>query len=407
MGTTALTGARVIDGRGAAPVDDQTILIEDDRIASVGPGGVPAGVTPDVVIDLHGQTVTPGLIDMHVHTAHPIADSEVWGGRMGRYLSADELAVWSMVNARRAIRAGLTTVRDVGCATDSVFALRRLTGWDVTLGPRVLAAGQLLCITGGHGHQLFGYECDGVDEATKGARLQLKRGADLIKLCATGGAATKHEKITENQFTRAEMTAIVEVAHERGKRVAAHAHATSGIKAAIEAGVDTIDHGVILDDEAVAMMAEAGTYLVPTLSIYPALATIGPSKGLEPHAAEKGAQVAEIHQASLWLAHQAGVKIAFGTDAAGPYHLIGGPGVLRAEFELMAGAGMTPLEVFQAATSVSAEALGLEAEIGAVEPGKIADLVVYPGDPLTDLDLIDTPAMVFRGGTLCGMTESW
>lgn len=399
MSEIALINARVIDGLGSDPIEDAVIRISDGKITEVGNGA--GSLDGAQVVDLGGRTVAPGLIDMHVHVSHPIGDSTVWGGRMGRYLSNDELATWAMVNARRAIRSGLTTVRDVGCDTDSVFALRQLTSWDVTLGPRVLAAGQLLCITGGHGHQLFGYECDGVDEAMKGARTQLKRGADLIKLCATGGAATKHEKITDSQFTFEEMAAIVDVAHRAGKRVAAHAHATEGIKAAIRAGVDTIDHGVILDDEACELMVEHGTYMVPTLSIYHALATVGPSKGLEPHAAEKGKEVSEIHQASLRLAREHGVKIAFGTDAAGPYHLIGGPGVLKSEFGLMIESGFSALDVFEAATSTSAAALGLEDVIGAVRPGLIADLVVYDGDPLTNLELIDEPWLVMRDGVPC------
>lgn len=400
MSNTILRGARIIDGLGNDPLLGHSIVIDGERISGVVPDAqVPAGEDA-LIVDLTGKTVAPGLIDMHVHVSHPIGDSDIWGGRMGRRLNNDELAALAMVNGRRALRSGLTTVRDVGCDTDSVFALRQLTSWDKTLGPRVYAAGQLLCITGGHGHQLFGYECDGVDEAMKGARTQLKRGADLIKLCATGGAATKHEKITDSQFTFEEMQAIVEVTHKAGKRVAAHAHATAGIKAAIRAGVDTIDHGVLLDQESVDLMSEKGVYMVPTLSIYPALANIGPSKGLEPHAAEKGRQVSELHQASLRLAYENGVPIAFGTDAAGPYHLIGGPGVIESEFRLMVESGMPPIQVFKSATSVSAAALGTD-ELGSIQAGLLADLVVYDGDPLTDFALLSTPSQVYRSGVAC------
>jgi imidazolonepropionase-like amidohydrolase len=392
-----IKNCNLIDGTGAALVSNGWLLINGPVIEAVGQGQeMPQA---DSVVDAGGQAVIPGLIDLHVHLSHTLPDPDRWQRPVGTWLNDIEQTINGVVQARRCIGAGLTTVRDTGCGNTSIFSIRDLVRADVLEGPRILAAGKAICMTGGHGYRTS-READGPDEVRKAAREQIKAGADWIKVSATGGARSPNEKITSTQLDEDEIRAAVHEAEKVGIRVASHSHAAAGIKNSIRAGVRTIEHAVMIDDEAASMMLDQGTYVVPTLSVYRALISKGKEKGAEDFARQRAAQVTVHHTESIARAAQRGVRVAFGTDSGGPYHPAGGPGELELEARLMTEAGMSPMQVLMAATRVSAEALDLGEVIGTLEPGKRADLVILDGDPLTDLSSYSRVLKVYRDGVL-------
>lgn len=395
----------VVDGTGREPLPDARVDVVDGRIAWVGrmadrPDDDPGA--PRRRIDATGRTVIPGLADCHVHLCHTLAKASEWGPPAGRWLSESEQIVNGVMQTQRALRAGLTTVRDLGCATTGVFAIAQLTETGAVAGPRVLPAGRIICMTGGHGHRT-GRECDGPVEARKAAREQIKAGARWLKVAATGGARSPNEKLTSIQLDEEEMHAVVAEAGGADMAVAAHAHASAGIGAAVRAGVRTIEHGVFLTDEVVDQMVAAGVALVPTLSVYHRLVERGIAEGAEPYACAKSEEALEPHLDSVRRAVRGGVRVVFGTDAGGPYHQVGADNVL--ELELMREAGMSPMQVLRAATGEAAAVLGVGDETGTVEVGKAADLVALDGDPLLDVSAYGTVAFVVKGGRLNHVAE--
>ncbi|HXY70204.1 MAG TPA: amidohydrolase family protein [Gemmatimonadales bacterium] len=408
QGAAAAVAIRVgtlIDGTGATPVRNAVILVRGDRIEAVGPAvRVPAGAR---VVDLSAYTVLPGFIDAHVHLAsRPIGVGD-W---VHRGITDDEGddALWGAANARATLLAGFTTVRDVGSASFANVAVARAIEAGRIPGPRVLAAGHLIGISGGHCDQnglaagataergpLEGIAA-GVDEVREAVRLQVKYGAAVIKICATGGVLSQGDEIGAQQMTEDEMRAAVETARMLGRRVAAHAHGNEGIKAAIRAGVTSIEHGSFLDDEAVHLMVEHGTWLVPTLFAGWSVGTpeAAAAAHLPPWAAAKGRQAWAALQQSIRLAVAGGVKIALGTDAGVDPH-----GQNAREFELLVTAGgMTPMQAIQAGTMNGATLLGMEHDAGSLEAGKFADLVAVRGDPLADITVLQHPVFVMKGG---------
>lgn len=403
----AIRVGALIDGSGAAPVRNAVILVRGDRIEAVGPAvRIPAGAR---VVDLSAYTVLPGFIDAHVHLAsRPIGVGD-W---VHRGITDDEGddALWGAANARATLLAGFTTVRDVGSASFANVAVPRAIEAGRIPGPRVLAAGHLIGISGGHCDQnglaagataergpLEGI-ASGADQVREAVRLQVKYGAAVIKICATGGVLSQGDQIGAQQMTEDEMRAAVETARLLGRRVAAHAHGNDGIKAAVRAGVTSIEHGSFLDDEAVRLMVEHGTWLVPTLFAGWSVGTpeAAAAAHLPPWAAEKGRQAWEAMQHSIRLAVAGGVRIALGTDAGVDPH-----GQNAREFELLVTAGgMTPMQAIQAGTVNGATLLGMEHDVGSVEPGKYADLVAVRGDPLTDITVLQHPAFVMKGGEI-------
>ena len=402
--SVAIKAGSLIDGSGAAPARNVVILVEDGKIKAVGAGlKIPAQTR---VIDLTGFTVMPGFIDSHIHlTGRTIGEGENWEDASVRDLPQED-AIRGVRNARLTLEAGFTTVRNVGAGDFSDVALRRMIHAGVVPGPRILAAGHSIGSTGGH-CDTNGYNpgifdpdirvgvADGIDQVMASVRYQIKQGADVIKFCATGGVLSEGDAVGVQQYTLDEMRAIVQAAHLADRKVAAHAHGTEGIKTATRAGVDSIEHGSMLDDEAIALMKEHGTFLVPTRMAQEAVegqAKAGILTGLR---AEKALFIAPRASESFKKAVRAGVKIALGTDAGVFTH-----GTNGHEFTLMVEAGLDPMKAIVAGTSAAAELLGLSHEIGAIKPGYTADIVAVKGDPLADIKLLERVDFVMKDGAV-------
>ncbi len=383
-----LTGAALIDGTGALPVTDRAVIVEGDRITGVADASrAPAGD----VLRLEGLTLLPGLVNCHVHLCLGAEADPV------RPLVDDPpglTVLKAALRARQTVEAGVTTVRDLGGKDYLEFAVRRAIAERLIPGPRVLAAGRGVCMTGGHGWW-FGREADGPDDVRKAVREQLKMGADVIKIFATGGVMTPGVEPGSPQLTEGEIRAAIEEARKAGRRVAAHAQATAGIRCCVEAGVSTIEHGVCLDADLVARMKRDGVFLVPTLVAPRAIADGGEAAGIPAFMVRKARAVLDTHGRSFELAARAGVPIAAGTDAGTP---LNPHGSMVPELELMTRYGLAPMEALRAATSSAAAALGLEREIGRVAPGFAADLLAVEGDPLADIGALSRVRLVLANG---------
>ena len=393
-GTLVLSGARIIDGTGAEPVRGRSVVVE---------GGVITAVVDDARaprgngLDLAGYTLLPGLINCHVHLCFGAEADPV------RPLREEPLAltaIKALLRARETARAGVTTVRDLGGREYVEIAARRAIQEGLIDGPRILAAGRPVCMTGGHGHWL-GREADGPDDARKAVREQLKAGADVIKIIATGGVMTPGVEPGSPQMTFEEMRAAIEEARKAGRRTAAHAMAATGISEAIDAGITSIEHGVFLTEEIVAHMRRDGTFLVPTLNAPTAIAAGGLAAGIPQFMVRKSEQVVPAHVASFQLAHRAGVRIAAGADSGTPLNFHGS---LLPELALMVKYGMTPLEAIRSATVTAADCLGLGEVTGRVAPGYAADLIAVAGDPAERIDaLVDLKLVLVNGRAIGGV----
>jgi len=402
--TTVIRAGTLIDGTGAAPVKNAVIVIQGDRITAVGTNvQVPAGAT---VIDLSGATVLPGFIDAHVHLAsHTIGDGD-WQ-HAGLTEMPSQLVLLGAAHAQQDLEAGFTTLRVVGTGGFGDVALRNAINAGWIPGPRIVAAGVSFGIRGGHcdgtnGLQPFalGREAgvaegvaDGVEEVRNAVRYAVKYGADVIKICATGGVLSLTDSVGVQQYTEEEMRAIVETATQLDRRVAAHAHGTAGIKAAVRAGVTSIEHGSILDAEAVALMKQKGTWLVPTLLAGFSVESLATAGRLPPPIAAKALAIAPRMHNSFKLAVDGGVKIALGTDAGVMHH-----GTNAREFALMVRYGMTPMQAIVAGTSSGAALLGLDREIGTIAVGKRADIVAVTGNPLDGIQVLQNVQFVMKDG---------
>jgi imidazolonepropionase-like amidohydrolase len=394
--TVVVRAARMLDVERGEIVEDAVVVVVGDRIRALGADAAPAGAR---TIDLGDVTLLPGLIDLHTHLAYDLEGD--WPHREVTEGVA-EGTLRAVRNARVTVEAGFTTVRDVGASPGFVdVALMRGVerGWIV--GPRVVPAGHSLGITGGHcdvtgyvpGVLELGPEegvADGVDEVVRAVRYQIKHGARVIKICATAGVLSFEESVGAQQFTEEEMRAAVEEAARHGMKVAAHAHGAEGIKAAIRAGVASIEHGSMIDDEAVRMMKERGVYLVPTTH----LADVIDLDLLPPPIRAKAEWVLPRAKENLRRAIRAGVPIAFGTDAAVFPH-----GDNAREFAALVERGMTPAAAIRAATVDAADLLGVD-DRGVIAPGRLADLIAVPGDPLQDVTALERVGFVMLGGTV-------
>jgi imidazolonepropionase-like amidohydrolase len=400
-----LHAGRLFDGTGPELRRDVGVVLKGTRIDKVEAWArlaVPPGAR---VVDLTDATLVPGLIDCHDHLTMELTAG--WEIEPVKGTPTDA-AILGTVNALKTLRAGFTTVRNVGDRDGESVSLRNAITSGLIPGPRLLTARRMLTITGGHGDWNNGFRpgltlagidpaeagvCDSPDACRVAVRTQVKYGADLIKISATGGVLSAGDEIGARQFSDAELQAIVSEAHQLGRKVAAHAHGTEGIKAAVRAGVDSIEHGSILDDEAVRLMKERGTWLVPTLMAGEQVEMSARAGRLPEFAVAKALQVRPKMSESFRRAVQGGVKIAFGTDSAVSPH-----GQNAHEFELMVAGGMTPAEALRAATSGGATLLGRERDLGAIAPGMLADLVAVPGNPLEDIAVMKHPVAVFKDG---------
>lgn len=386
---------RLIDGVSDGMVEDAAVLVEDGRIASVGPAGELSGDAE--TIDLGDATLLPGLIDAHVHLVwsasaepHSLVESEP------RTVTALRCAE----NMRKHLEAGVTTVRDVGSTDGMAIDIARAVQLGVLPGPRVVAAGRAIAMTGGHGWFL-GQEADGPDAVRSAVRQEIKNGATCIKFMASGGVYGHAEEPGSSQLTIEEMRAGVEEAHKAGKKVAAHAYSAEAINNALEAGVDSIEHGSFIDWETAEKIRDQGSYLVPTMSVYAAMDEQGQELGAPEYIQRKTKEVVAATQEALQTAMEAGVKIVAGTDCGAPGHP---HGTLPMELRLMVEAGATPLQAIQSGTSAAAELLGLEAETGSLEAGKSADIIAVGGNPLEDITELGKVELVVLKGEVVHST---
>lgn len=394
--TVVVRAARMLDVRAGRLINDATVVIQGDRITQVG-GPAPAGAT---VLDLGQATLLPGFIDAHVHLTVEIRP----GFELApvRETDADQ-ALHGVANARKTLLAGFTTVRNLGAGDFVDVALMRAIDRGEIEGPRIIPAGHAIGITGGH-CDVTGFApgiatrdplhgvADGVDQVIQAVRQQAKYGARVIKICATAGVLSFDATVGAQQLSEEEMRAIVEEANRHGLKVAAHAHGTDGIKAAVRAGVTSIEHGSMLDDEAIAMMKQKGTWLVPTR----ALADLIDRNALPAPIRAKADYVMPLADASFRKAVAAGVRIAFGTDAAVLPH-----GMNAKEFAVYVKAGMSPIDAIRTATINGAELLGTP-DRGEIAVGKLADLIAVPGDPLADVTVLERVSAVIKGGRTVG-----
>jgi imidazolonepropionase-like amidohydrolase len=395
-----IRAGRFLDVRSGRVLTDQAILIEGDRIREVGAAQTivaraPAGTQ---VIDLQNATVLPGLIDAHTHlTGNP---DQIGYASLG--ISVPREALFGARNSRLTLEAGFTTVRNVGAGGYSDIALRDAINEGDIPGPRIDASGPAIGVTGGHCDEnllapQFHYTSDGVADGVPGVmqktREIVKYGADVIKICATGGVLSKGDSPGAEQFSDEEIRAIVTEAHRLGRKVAAHAHGASGIKQAVLAGVDSIEHGSFINDEDISLMKARGTYLVPTLYLADWFMENAQKLNIPPFIMEKAKAVLPAARVNISRAFKAGVKVAFGTDAAVYPHGLNGR-----EFAVMVKLGLTPMQAIQAATVNAADLLGWSDRIGSIEPGRFADIIAVSGNPVNDVTELERVRFVMKGG---------
>lgn len=392
---------QVFDSVGGRMLEDHAVVVHDERIEAV----IPADQATDP-IRIAGHTILPGLIDVHTHLTGPVDNGQGYAALVMRNAAQDALI--GVKHARVTVEAGFTTVRDIGAfrAFTDVALKEAIDGGWVT-GPRMMVAGAYVTCPGGGG-DITGLAVDvdevvprelrfavtsGSDQMRSNVRQVLRYGADFIKVLATGAVLTSGTNPGAPEFTEDELRAAVETAEDAGTHVAAHAHGTEGIKRAVRAGVRSVEHGSLLDDEAIGLMVDNGTYLVADLYDGDYIREVGPSFGYTDEVMRKSEMTTEAQRAGFSKAIEAGVKIAFGTDAGVFPH-----GDNANQFGLYVKHGLTPAEAIQSATRWAAELMGWEERVGAIAPGLYADLVVVPGNPLEDVGLLQTISGVMKGG---------
>ena len=393
--TIAFLDGRVIVGDGRI-LEHATVLVEDGKILKIAPNSmtIPKD-TQKIPVD--GQTLLPGFIDCHTHICMDGSPDP-----MAVCLSESPVitTLKAARSARRTLMAGVTTVRDMGSKDGIDFGLRQAIDSGLIPGPRMLISGRLICMTGGHGWKI-GLEANGPDEVRKAAREQIKAGADIVKLMATGGVLTPGVEPGSEQLTEAELRAGVEEAHKAGKKTATHAMGTRGIQNALRAGIDSIEHGVYLDDETISMMMERNIPYIPTISALYNIETKGIEAGIPAFAVEKTLKVKPFHLESIRMARETGIAVAAGTDAGTPFNL---HGENLAEIKLLVDyGGFSPMGAIEAGTRIAARVLGLEEKLGTVEEGKVADLVLVEGNPLDNMDVLlnqESIRLVMQGGKI-------
>jgi imidazolonepropionase-like amidohydrolase len=397
----AVRCGKLLDVRGGRMLSDQVILFDDTgTIVSVGAAAsakLPNGVTP---VDLSSATCLPGLIDVHTHiTFDPSAN-----GYAGLGISVPREAITGAKNARLTVRAGFTTVRNVGATDYTDVAVRDGINDGEIEGPRMLVSGPPLSITGGHCdnnllpfeyHNKAGGVADGPWAAREKVREVIKYGADVIKVCASGGVLSKGDQPGTPQYSFEELQAIATEAHKLGRKVAAHAHGTQSIKDAINAGIDSIEHSSLIDDEGIALAKQHGTYLDFDIYNDDYILQEGAKAGMLPESIEKEKKIGRLQRENFRHAWQSGTKMAFATDAGVYPH-----GDNAKQFAKMVEWGMKPIDAIQAATISAADLLGWSGKVGVIETGHYADIIAVNGDPLTDVRVLESVKFVMKGGAV-------
>ena len=400
--TTVIKAGKVIVGDGTT-MNSASIIIEGDKISLIGATAsieTPLGAT---VVDLPNHTVLPGLMDMHTH----INSSDHDGGDMSvlREHGAHG-AIYGVVNADKTLQAGFTTIRNAGALHYADVALRDLINQGIVPGPRMYVAAASLGITGGHSdvngwsHLIdipgTGMVVDGAENLQKAVRTLVKFGADHIKIVATGGILSSGDAVDHPQYSDEELRAVVEEADRLGRKVIAHAHGAEGLKAAVRAGVASIEHGSLIDAEGIELMKEKGAFIVPTLLILDEIIEFGEEQGIPDYSIQKAIEMSGLREKAMRKAYQEGVRFAFGTDASGNLH-----GRNAQEFKVMIETlGATPMQVIQNATSDAADLLGILDQAGTLEAGKWADIIAVPGNPLENITLLETVDFVMKAGQI-------
>lgn len=391
MATAFVDGAVFIgDGR---ILEHATVLVKGEKIEKVAEGNVrlPRDAKK---IPLDGRMLLPGFIDSHIHIC---LDSSPDPMSVALTESQTLTTLKAANAAKQTLLAGVTSIRDMGGKDGIDLGLRQAINSGLIPGPRMLVSGKLICMTGGHGWQV-GVEVNGEDEVRKAAREQIKAGVDIVKLMATGGVLTPAVEPGSEQLTEAELRAGVEEAHKAGRKTATHAMGTKGILNALRAGIDSIEHGVYLDEQTVSLMVERDVPLIPTLSALFNIEHKGIEAGIPAFAVEKTLRVKPSHLESIRMAREMGVSIAMGTDAGTPFNMHGDN---LSELKFLVDCGFSPMEAIEAGTRIAARVLGMEKEVGTIEEGKLADLVLIEGNPLDDIDVLlkrELIRLVMKGG---------
>ena len=404
--TVVLKAARLFDGKSDRLESPGLVVVSGDRIEAVGPkSAIPAGAR---VIDLGDATLLPGFMDAHTHLRGGAVGDSASRQLVPLTTTLAERALASVPVARVTLRAGFTTVRDLGGAQFLNIGLRDAINKGYIEGPRMLTVASALGTTGGHCDGTNGYVpnvlspalenpavANGADGMRAAVRWNVKYGADVIKVCATGGVMSLNDDVDSPQLTQDEMNALVDQAHTMGRKAAAHAHGAEGAKRAIRAGIDSIEHGSFLDDEALKLMIEKRTWYVPTLMAVEGVREAIPKGRLDPRVVKKARRAMDSIDYTVKRAIAMGVRIAFGTDAGVYPH-----GRNAGEFKLLVDRGMKPVEALKAATSYDAELLGISDRLGTLSPGKLADIVAVPGDPVADIQQTEKVFFVMKEGVI-------
>ena len=401
--TTVIHAGLLIDGESSVPSSEMSIVIEGSKIESIEVGFITPD-SDDEYIDLSGYTVLPGLIDMHVHLGSEYNKNSF---QEKITLNSGDYAIRAVANAEKTLKAGFTTVRNLGDSDGVTISLRNAIKKGIVSGPRIFSSGTTIASSGGHGDSTNSLNksltsdpgpargiVNNVDDASKAVRYRYKEGADLIKITATGGVLSNAKHSQNPQLTEEEITQIVNIANDYGFKVAAHAHGAEGIKRAVRSGVHSIEHGSLMDVEGMKLMRERGTYYVPTIIAGLWVSEKAKEKDFFPELVRpKAAEIGPKIKDTFGRAYQAGVKIAFGTDTGVSEH-----GKNAAEFRHMVEAGMPPMKAIQSATLEAAKLLGEQHNLGSLIRGKTADIIAVSGNPLEDISILEEVDFVMKEG---------
>ena len=397
LSVIVIRAGKLIDVAQGRVLENQTIVVRGDRIETVGASAAPEGAK---VIDLSAYTVLPGLIDTHTH----VTGDPTLPPYHGYGISYPRAALKGAANAKATLFGGVTTIRDVGAGGYTDVALRDAIVDGDVIGPRMLASGPALGITGGHcdDNMLapeFEHQADGVADGIEGVRRMVRKnvkfGVDVIKYCGTGGVFSKGTKLGAQQYTAEEVAALIDEAHMHGRKVAVHAHGADGIKTAIKAGVDTVEHASLIDDEGLQLAKKHDVFLSMDIYNTEYTQTEGPKRGELEEFLRKDREVAEIQRENFRKAVKMGIRMTMGTDTGVHRH-----GDSAKQLAVMVRYGMTPMQALQAATVNGADALGLKGQVGSAAPGHYADLIAVQGDPLNDVRLLENVQFVMKGGVV-------